>query len=211
MQKLILLALILLLTSCFTNDRSTYEKEIHQYRKEYLQSFLEEDRSPLEKSDLKNLTFFQADSNFAITADYQLLTDQEAMDFPTSSGKKKSYRKYARLEFVIQGKTLTLFVYQSITLKEKDEYRDYLFLPFTDLTSGEQSYGGGRYIDLIIQDFKDGKVLVDFNKAYNPWCAYSDGFNCPIPPRENDLEVAITAGEMNYRGEYKHKDQNEDH
>jgi uncharacterized protein (DUF1684 family) len=181
MQKLILLALILLITSCFTNDRSTYEKEIHQYRKEYLQSFLEEDRSPLEKSNLKNLTFFQTDSNFAITADYQLLTDQEAMDFPTSSGKKKSYRKYARLEFVIQGKTLTLFVYQSITLKEKDEYRDYLFLPFTDLTSGEQSYGGGRYIDLIIQDFKDGKVLVDFNKAYNPWCAYSDGFNCPIP------------------------------
>lgn len=204
MQKFILLVTILTLSACFSKNRSPFEQDIYQYRLEYLQSFLEEERSPLEKSDLKNLRFFQADSNFVVKADYQLFSDQEAMDFPTSSGKKKSYRKYARLDFELEQKDLILFVYQSMTLKDMDDYKDYLFLPFTDLTSGEQSYGGGRYIDLKIQDFNDAKVVIDFNKAYNPWCAYSDGFNCPIPPRENDIEVAITAGEMTYKGKYKH-------
>ncbi len=77
-------------------------------------------------------------------------------------------------------------------------YKNYLFLPFTDLTSGEESYGGGRYIDLETTDIFNNKVIIDFNKAYNPYCAYASGYNCPIPPRENDLPVAVKAGEMNF-------------
>ncbi len=83
------------------------------------------------------------------------------------------------------------------------EYKDQLFLPFTDLTSGEESYAAGRYIDLIFDDILDNKVIIDFNKAYNPYCAYVSGkYNCPIPPRENSLNVAILAGEKNFG---KHK------
>ncbi len=74
-------------------------------------------------------------------------------------------------------------------------YKDHLFLPFTDLTSGEESYGGGRYIDLETTGIINNRLVIDFNKAYNPYCTYSDGYNCPIPPRENDLPVAIRAGE----------------
>jgi len=82
------------------------------------------------------------------------------------------------------------------------DYADYLFIPFTDNTSGNESYGGGRYLDYKISDIKNNKLLLDFNKAYNPYCAYTTGYNCPIPPAENDLKVAIKAGEKAF--EKKH-------
>ena len=74
----------------------------------------------------------------------------------------------------------------------------YLFVPLGDATSGFESYGGGRYMVFFIPDIKNNKVVLDFNKAYNPYCAYTTGYNCPIPPIENLLKVAITAGEKNY-------------
>ncbi len=83
----------------------------------------------------------------------------------------------------------------------------HLFLPFTDLTNGDQTYGGGRYIDLSRADVEKKEVWIDFNHAYNPWCAYSDGYNCPVPPRENALPVAILAGEMMYSGPHKTRGQ----
>ena len=79
-----------------------------------------------------------------------------------------------------------------------DQYKNYLFLPFTDATTGVETYESGRYIDLEINDIKDNLVIIDFNKAYNPYCAYTTGYNCPIPPAENDLHIAITAGEKAY-------------
>ena len=78
------------------------------------------------------------------------------------------------------------------------QYRDYLFLPFKDPTNGKASYGGGRYLDLKTGDLKSGTAIIDFNKAYNPWCAYADGFSCPIPPAANHLAVEIHAGEKNF-------------
>ena len=78
-------------------------------------------------------------------------------------------------------------------------YKDYLFLPFTDATTGNETYDAGRYIDLKIEDTRTPEVILDFNKAYNPYCAYvSDIYNCPIPPKENRLPVAIRAGEMKF-------------
>jgi len=79
------------------------------------------------------------------------------------------------------------------------EYKDHLFIPFTDATSGEETYESGRYIDLEIKDITNENVLIDFNKAYNPYCAYVSGkYNCPIPPNENRLIVAIRAGEKSF-------------
>jgi uncharacterized protein (DUF1684 family) len=94
-------------------------------------------------------------------------------------------------------------VYQSEELMKLPDYADYLFLPFTDATSGEESYANGRYIDLRIKDIGNNQYTIDFNKAYNPYCAYVSGkYNCPIPPAENNLAVAIRAGEMKFEGSH---------
>jgi uncharacterized protein (DUF1684 family) len=110
----------------------------------------------------------------------------------TSSGKLKMYSEYARLEFEIDGKNYELYAYQSHRLRAMDEYKDYLFLPFKDHTNGIESYGGGRYIDLSIPEGET--ILLDFNQSYNPYCAYRDGYSCPIPPEENHLELKVNAG-----------------
>ncbi len=91
-----------------------------------------------------------------------------------------------------------LYIYQSEALMQQEKYKYYLFVPFGDVTSGFTSYGGGRYMDFTFQDIKNNKLSIDFNKAYNPYCAYTAGYNCPIPPKENLLTVAIDAGEKSY-------------
>ena len=108
------------------------------------------------------------------------------------------YVKYADLYFTLKGEKQKLAVYQSQSLKTDPEYYDYLFLPFTDLTNGDSTYGGGRYIDLRIPEDGVKKITLDFNQAYNPYCAYSGGYSCPVPPAENNLDAAITAGVKTY-------------
>ena len=102
------------------------------------------------------------------------------------------------LTFKLHDSLLHLYVYQFEALMKKEKLKDYLFVPFGDATSGFESYGGGRYIEFYISDIKNNQVILDFNKAYNPYCAYTTGYNCPIPPLENLLIVAIPAGEKNY-------------
>jgi uncharacterized protein (DUF1684 family) len=117
----------------------------------------------------------------------------------TSGSIKKVFRVYGIVHFTVHDTAVKLNIYQSQNLMAAAEYNDYLFLPFTDLTSGEGSYANGRYIDLTYKDVVGNKIVIDFNKAYNPYCAYVSGkYNCPIPPRENSLNVAILAGEKNY-------------
>jgi uncharacterized protein len=101
------------------------------------------------------------------------------------------------LHFKIDGKPLKLAVYKSLGLVVST-FENYLFVPFKDLTNGKESYGGGRYVDLQKTDIKDGKIVLDFNKCYNPYCAFAAGYSCPIPPKENYLNLAIEAGEMNF-------------
>jgi len=110
----------------------------------------------------------------------------------TSTKRLPEYVKYGELHFQIDGKKLKLNVYQNIELSKKPGHEDYLFLPFSDKTCGKGSYIGGRYIDMKIPKFDD--VLLDFNTAYNPYCAYNHKYSCPIVPLENDLDIAITAG-----------------
>jgi uncharacterized protein (DUF1684 family) len=84
-------------------------------------------------------------------------------------------------------------------------YKNLLFLPFNDSSNGDSSYGGGRYIDLDVNHIVNKQITIDFNKAYNPYCAYSDGYRCPVPPQENRLSIEILAGEKLFTGEKKHK------
>ena len=123
---------------------------------------------------------------------------------PTSAGKEKSFLHFGTAFFLVDGQNVQLNIYQNVKLLSNPLYRQHLFLPFKDATNGVSTYGAGRYIDLEQSDISNGLITIDFNKCYNPWCAYSDGFNCPIPPLANHLEVEIKAGEKAYSGEVKH-------
>ncbi|WP_439414853.1 DUF1684 domain-containing protein [Larkinella sp. GY13] len=169
------------------------------HRENYKAEFLKAPKSPLKKEDLKNLRFYDPDSTYRVEATVQRTPQAEPFELPTYDGQKKSYVPYAVLTFRIQGKSHHLTVYRSLQLARLPQYRDYLFLPFKDATNGQKTYGGGRYMDLRMGDIKDGKVVIDFNKAYNPSCAYSDGYACPIPPKDNHLAVAVEAGEKTYK------------
>ncbi len=180
-----------------------YAKVIEKHREEYKAEFLHDARSPLKAGDLKDLHFFAPDSSYKVFADFELLDETEPFRMPTYDGSAKEYVRYGIASFTLNGKPLKLTIYRSIQLMATEQYKDYLFLPFTDLTNDKETYGGGRYIDLSTSSVKNNQVEIDFNKAYNPYCAYSSGYSCPVPPEENDLPVAVRAGEKNFTGAKK--------
>ena len=149
--------------------------------------------------DTKYFRFFEPDETYRVTAKFTKVNNGKWFRMETSGRIKKTFRVYGTASFSIHDTALTLNIYQSQSLMEDDQYKDYLFLPFTDLTTGNESYQTGRYIDFIVKDIKNGELVIDFNKAYNPSCAYVSGkYNCPVPPRGNNLIVAVKAGEMNF-------------
>lgn len=182
----------------------TYAETIEHFREEYKQEHLQDERSPIKEADLKDLRFFEANEDFRVACTFERTPDEKPFDLPTYSGITKPFVKYGNLRFELNGDTLQLAVYQSLRTIRIPGYSNYLFLPFRDLTSGDTTYGGGRYIDLTIEEVEGENVILDFNKCYNPWCCYSDGYNCPIPPPENTLEATIDAGEMMFAGQKKH-------
>jgi uncharacterized protein len=175
-------------------DAQGYMDSIKAFRADYVQTH--ELLTTKEQKAL--LSFYPLDPAFRVVARFEKYADSPWFSMPTSGATPQIQRKYGRLTFMIHDTVLHLMVYQSQALMQKTATRDYLFIPFTDATGGIDSYGAGRYIDGTISDIKNGSLVLDFNKAYNPYCAYSSGYNCPIPPRENDLPVAIRAGEKNY-------------
>jgi uncharacterized protein (DUF1684 family) len=112
---------------------------------------------------------------------------------PTSNFKTKEYRVYGKLKFTLKGKAFEIPVYQSQRHMNIEEYKDYLFFPFNDLTNGKSTYTAGRYIELRIPT-EGNMIMLDFNQAYNPYCAYSDNYSCPVIPAENFIDLEINAG-----------------
>ena len=141
----------------------------------------------------KSFEFFKEDPDLVVKATLQLSKERKEVALKTSSSFILKQVEYGEITFILNGKTYRLTLYQSPThLKEKG-LEDYLFLPFTDESNGVESYAGGRYIDLKIPN--EGNVMVvDFNKAYNPYCAYSTGFSCPKVPETNNLPIKILGG-----------------
>jgi len=183
----------------------SYSEQISIHREKYKQDFIKESNSPLKENDLQNLHFYDADSNYKISADVEMLKNEKVFKMPTYDGTSKEFYRYAKINFNLNDKAITMTLYKSIALSSNPAYKDLLFLPFTDETNNVETYGGGRYIDLSSKEINNNKIEVDFNKAYNPYCAYSDGYRCPVPPEENNLELAIKAGEKKFTGEKKHK------
>lgn len=177
----------------------TYADSIAAFRKNYVKDLLGDPRAPIKSSQVKYLDFFQPDHKYCVVASYVKPFDNSPFMMDTHSGKQKPFRDVGMLFFTLNNEQLSLHVYQVVDLVNTSAHKDELFIPFNDLTNYETTYAGGRYIDLTLQDIRDGKVVLDFNKCYNPYCAYADGFSCPIPPKENSLHTRINAGEKMFQ------------
>lgn len=189
MKKLLTGLFVLVITYGFCQD--SYRDSMTIYQANYVQN-----HEVVTGTDKELMHFFPVDEKYRITALFEKKNDSKWFSMETSGATRKIFRVYGVLRLVINDTSARMNLYQSQTLLNSDEYKDQLFLPFTDVTSGEETYGAGRYIDLAIGDIVENKIVIDFNKAYNPYCAYVSGkYNCPVPPKENDLPVAVFAGE----------------
>lgn len=166
---------------------------IKNYQEHLNEQFLNPETSILLKEDFlkfEGLNFYPINLKFRVEASLIKTPNEKPFRMQTTTERLPWYVKYGELHFSIDGKDFILDIFQN--LEPKTGYEDYIFLPFTDLTSGNGSYGGGRYIDLKTSD--DTTIILDFNKSYNPYCAYNPAYSCPIPPEQNDLKIRIEAG-----------------
>jgi len=191
---------LLLFILPFGSKAQTYEQKIESYRIETRSKFEKDDFGPVRKENIGYLEYFPANQNYLVQADVEVLFGEKPFRMPTYDGTSNEYKRYALLHFEILGEKHTLTAYQSVALFQNPQYKDYLFLPFLDQTNGNETYAGGRYIELDASTAVNGKITIDFNKAYNPYCAYSSGYRCPQPPAENALITPILAGEKIYKG-----------
>ena len=193
------LLITVFLLSCGNNINNTeYKTEISKFQTELNSEYKNPKETPLRGDNFKNFKqhpFFPVDAKYRVDAKFVKSENSEYFDFPTSSGKTKRYKEYGKLYFKLDGKALTLSVFQMQGIEKLKGYENHLFLPFKDLTAGKETYGGGKYLDLTIPN--SDRIIVDFNKSYHPYCAYNAyDYNCPIVPAENSLPVAIKAGVM---------------
>jgi uncharacterized protein len=194
MKRIFLSAITVFICSfAFAQKKDLYVEQIKTYRKNYITT-----HEVVPKKDKKYFNFFPISAGYNVESYFEKITDTVGFTMTTSANTLKHYYKYGRLDFIINDIECLLYVYQSKDLMQVEKYKDYLFVPFTDATTGIESYGSGRYLEFYIKDIKDNTLQLDFNKAYNPYCAYSPDYKCPIPPKENRLPIAIKAGEMNF-------------
>ena len=144
-----------------------------------------------QRATFTGLRYYPERPDLVIRATPEVFPDPEVVEMQTSTGHTALYTRWACVRFPLDGDEAALTVYRDTMTGE-------LFLPFQDANAGGDTYGAGRYLDVHFLD--DGRLLLDFNYAYNPYCAYNDGWSCPIPPPENHLRVAIEAGEMTWDG-----------
>jgi len=168
---------------------------ILKFQQEMNEEFKNPETSPLPdrlRKDFESLEFFTADTTYVVTA--KLVRTPNAIPFmmPTTTTRKSEEVVYAIAHFTLNGAARQLEIYQNKELQKEEGLENYLFLPFTDLTNGEKTYGGGRYLDLKMTD--EDEIILDFNKAYNPFCAYNKKYSCPIVPEVNFLNTKVLAG-----------------
>lgn len=192
-----LLAFIFL-WSC-AQDKQPIQGET-EFQRNLNAEFKDASRSPLKQKDRREFTgldFFKFDSLYVVEATFTKSIDEKPFQMKTTTDRLPTYLKYGEVTFDLKGESYTLNVYQDQDLMNEDGFEDYLFLPFLDDTNGDETYGGGRYIDLSIPE---GEVMtIDFNTAYNPYCAYDEKYSCPIVPRENYVDAEVRAGVMAFK------------
>lgn len=179
--------------------------DIEKFQSNLNKEYSDPKETPLRGDNFKNFKkhpFFSINLKYRVTAQFVKNENPKPFDLPTSSGKSKQYQEYGKAYFNLEGKDFILNIYQSLDLMKLEEYKNYLFLPFGDLTNNKETYGGGKYIDLTIP--KGNTIIIDFNQSYHPYCAYNAyDYNCPIVPAENKISLEIRAGVM-YDDVYHH-------
>lgn len=174
---------------------TSYHQAILNYQNNLALEFSDPDSTPLDSAELDaftGYTFLPINDKYRVEAKLKLTPRAKSFEMATSGKRRPIYRQYAIAIFKLDGKKYKLRLYRNLKLSENPKYQNHLFLPFNDLTNNHSTYGGGRFLDLEIPE---GKTLeIDFNKAYNPYCAWSNRFSCTIPPPENTLKVEIPVG-----------------
>ncbi len=177
----------------------SYEQSILKERADKDEEMRTGEKSPLPeeaKKDFTGLHYFAPDEKFKVIATLERFDNPFHFKMKTTTERLPEYATFGRISFQFNDTSYQLFVYQNIELMKKPGFEKYLFIPFNDLTNGESSYGGGRFLDAGIPD--GDTLTLDFNKAYNPYCAYYSKYSCPIPPKENNLEIRVEAGEKKW-------------
>ncbi|WP_010179650.1 DUF1684 domain-containing protein [Aquimarina agarilytica] len=193
--KLSYLSLFILLITGSTHAQIKHAQEIKNFQKKLNKLYCNPYKSPLPKKERKTFKghhFFAIDSLYKIEAKFSKYKNPASLQLKTTSDRLASFNKYGSIEFILNGTKQRLTIYQSPNLGKSKKYRNRLFLPFNDLTNGNETYAGGRYIDLSIPE--GDLIIIDFNKSYNPFCVYNHGYSCPVPPIENNLTIRIEAG-----------------
>lgn len=175
-------------TKNFTATNDEYLTTIQSLRKQK-DDFLKTDKeSPIkDKATFKGLKYFEVNPNFKVVGKLDKFASDQTINISMTGGETEEYEAYGNVSFGIDGKKYSLKIFKTP--------EGNLFLPFKDLTSNKETYGAGRYLDFGVDDVKNNQIEIDFNKAYQPYCAYNETFTCPITPAENFLNLALRVGE----------------
>lgn len=192
----IAMAVVYMITNTENEDiyLETIEKERERQFK-YLRFNVDSPLTEEQKKELRTLEFYPIDPSYKIRAKMVPVEDKKMLEIPMSDGSVEKYLKHSYAEFELKGQKVKLLLLQAAKESDKRNF----FLAFADATSGTETYGGGRYLNLR-QDGKNS-VTIDFNLAYNPYCAYNPEYACPLPPKENILDFPLMAGEKDYKKE----------
>lgn len=203
---LLITSLIFDFTSCRSGHSSFNEKQyadsINQLREKNYHEIIDStvsrfNETEIQQFKLKKPAYFKPDPGYIVDATFILDTSSPVFEMPTTTDRKPLYRIYGYLSFIVNDTNQKLTVYQNYDYKDHPEYGNYLFVPFMDKTNGFSTYGGGRYLDIPIPE--NTSLQIDFNTAFNPYCAYAERWSCPLVPNVNDLDVSIIAGEKKYK------------
>ena len=177
----------------FVRDARAYADEMEANRRSKDAFFATSPASPLtpgQRAVFQGLAYFSVEPSLRVIGALSPDTSEETIEMETTGEGVQRYRRAGAISFDVGGETASIILY--------DAGRDGFFVPFRDATSGRETYGAGRYLEAEAR--ADGQVVVDFNEAYNPYCAYNATWTCPIPPSENWLQVPIRAGERSFPG-----------
>ncbi|MEO1031740.1 MAG: DUF1684 domain-containing protein [Bacteroidota bacterium] len=193
-MKNFLIVFLVVFTSACAQDKQMLAGET-EWQKEMNADFKDATKSPLKDKDrkrFKGLDFYKFDSTYVVTARLKRTPEAKPFKMKTTTNRRPEYVQFGVVTFTLKGNEYQLNIYQNLGLIEKEGYEDYLFLPFLDDTNGNGSYAGGRYTEARLPE--GDTIVIDFNTAYNPYCAYNEKYSCPIVPRANYLPLKVEAG-----------------
>lgn len=185
-----------------TPTEDDYNWDIKQHRHQKDQFFATSPDAPLppdERQQFQGLRYFEPDRSYQVEAELIYFAEPEEVQLGTTSGRLRQYYRSGEARFRLEGQDCRLTFYKPVPPPDHEEFESQtLFLPFRDTTTGQESYGAGRYLEVEEERANNGRQVIDFNLAYSPWCAYNEMYSCVLPPEENRLLVPVRAGERSY-------------